>query len=106
MRLGRWPMLILKGHKNPIQSVAFSPDGTSLVSVDGGSTIRVWELPTGKLRWTSDEHFYSSVAFTPDGKQVLTADLGGNRPIVFGDRIRTPFELQYPIRVCDVATGA
>ncbi|HEX3152078.1 MAG TPA: WD40 repeat domain-containing protein [Gemmataceae bacterium] len=98
-------MLTLKGHKHPIQSVAFAPDGTALLTVDGGSGIRVWDLPSGKLRWEASEYYFSSAAFTPDSKFVITADRAGNRPVDLGARKRLPFEMQYPVRLHDSVTG-
>jgi WD40 repeat protein/energy-coupling factor transporter ATP-binding protein EcfA2 len=39
-------LLTLKGHKQPIKSVAFSPDGRKLVSVDNQYLLRVWHAAT------------------------------------------------------------
>jgi WD40 repeat protein len=38
-------VISLKGHGNTIRSVAFSPDGTRLVSGSRDRTIRIWTLP-------------------------------------------------------------
>ncbi len=38
-------VLTLKGHKHPIRSVAFSPDGCRIVSADVSGEIKVWEAP-------------------------------------------------------------
>src|SRR4051794_35334324 len=99
-------MLILKGHKEPVQSVAFSPDGETLLSMDRSDHVRLWGLPAGGLRWKLDDAFYTSVAFTPDGKQVLTCDREGASPTMWGDgRPRSEFDQQNPIQVRDVSTG-
>ncbi|KAK2731274.1 hypothetical protein FQN57_003536 [Myotisia sp. PD_48] len=52
-----------------VMSVAFSPDGSKIVSGSGDNTVRVWEVATGKLLQTLEGHSGSvtSVAFSPDG---------------------------------------
>ncbi|CAE6442927.1 unnamed protein product, partial [Rhizoctonia solani] len=35
----------LEGHQDGVRSVAFSPDGASIVSGSGDSTVRVWKAP-------------------------------------------------------------
>ena len=72
-------------HKNPVQSVAFSPDGQVLASgtcsqfSKGGWTcvtgeVRLWDANTGKRLRTLKRHAGSvlSIAFAPDG-QTLAA---------------------------------
>ncbi len=59
--------------------VRFSPDGRKIVSVGLGSTIRVWDVATGRLmkNFKSNSTYVSSVAFTPDGQQIVSADEDG-----------------------------
>jgi WD40 repeat protein len=40
----------LKGHTNWVLDVAFSPDGKLLASSSADTTVRLWEVSTGKLR--------------------------------------------------------
>ena len=40
-------MIILQGHTSTVYSVAFSPDGKSLVSGSGDNTVKVWNLTDG-----------------------------------------------------------
>ena len=39
--------MILQGHSDDVSSVAFSPDGKSLVSGSGDHTVKVWNLTDG-----------------------------------------------------------
>ena len=39
---------LLTGHKEEVTTVAFSPDGTKLASGSDDTTIRLWEIPSGK----------------------------------------------------------
>ena len=40
-------MIILQGHTEWVMSVAFSPDGKSLVSGSNDCTVKVWNLTEG-----------------------------------------------------------
>jgi len=85
-----WPVQItehiqLAGHRNPVTTIAFSPDDKLLASGDGelneGPTTRLWDPESGKLVATLvgppglGGASADAVAFSPDGK-LLAA--GGN----------------------------
>ena len=87
-----WPLALqqLKGHDNYVLSVAFSPDGSKIVSGSSDKTIRVWDASTGvemlpPLR--GHDSWVESVAFSPDGSKIVS-----------GSRDNT-------IRVWDASTG-
>ena len=64
----------LKGHKDRVTSVAFSPDSKRIVSGSMDKTVNVWETATGKLLLTARGHTakVQSAAFSPDGKRIVS----------------------------------
>jgi WD40 repeat protein len=66
--------LKIEGHTDPVNSVAFSPDGQLIVSGSYDSTVRVWDVTTGAERHAMHGHQEAvhSVAFSPDGKFIVS----------------------------------
>ncbi|KAF9069544.1 WD40-repeat-containing domain protein [Rhodocollybia butyracea] len=67
--------ILITGHTNAVNSVAFSPDGTSIVSGSADSTVRIWDRSTGEqicpsIKGHSDG--VASVAFSPNGKTIVS----------------------------------
>jgi WD40 repeat protein len=76
----------LKGHKADVWSVAFSPDGTRILSGGGDydgdfnpvdCTVRLWDTATGKELKCYSGHVkrVTCVAFSPDGKFAASASM-------------------------------
>ncbi|MDW8079616.1 MAG: hypothetical protein RMJ16_12090, partial [Thermoguttaceae bacterium] len=62
-----------------VECVAFSPDGSKILTGSGDGTARLWDAATGRELRTFQGHTHSviSVAFSPDGSKVLTGSADG-----------------------------
>ncbi len=73
-RADRDPLLDLKGHTGSVWSVAFSPDGTRILTGSWDKTAKVWDARTGtlllELKGTQAGAY--SVSFSPDGTRIVT----------------------------------
>ena len=69
----------LEGHQARIRGLDFSPDGTLLATGCDDTTVKIWEVATGKLLHTIDDHEdeVRAVAFSPDGQLVASTDISG-----------------------------
>jgi WD40 repeat protein len=62
----------LTGHESSIASVDFSSDGNRLLSADS-STIRIWDVSTGRSLQVIDAAVPRRAFFAPDGRRVIAA---------------------------------
>lgn len=64
----------LLGHKSPLTSIAFSPDGTLLASGSYDTAIRIWDVESGHCTLTIEPNhtMVKSVCFSPD-RNLLAA---------------------------------
>jgi WD40 repeat protein len=75
----------LAGHSNYVNCIAYSPDGTMLVSGSSDNTVKLWNASTGELLATCAGHSNAvmSVAFSPDGKYFASG--GADRVVRLWD---------------------
>ena len=79
-----------EGHSDAVFSVAFSADGTRLLSGSWDGTLKLWVIATGQMIRTFWGHSNRviSVAFSPDGTRIVSAGMDTT------------------IRIWDAATGS
>ncbi|HEX4608372.1 MAG TPA: hypothetical protein VH092_09210 [Urbifossiella sp.] len=69
----------VKGHKGLVTSVAFSPDGSTLVTGSWDQTVRFWDAATGSersaLAWPVGK--VTAVTYAPDGLRMAAGGDGG-----------------------------
>jgi WD40 repeat protein len=81
---------VLRGHKLPVLSVAFSPDGKTLASTAGDpddpdpergllGELKLWDLGTGQEKASYQGHgdIVFAAAFAPDGKTLASGSRDG-----------------------------
>jgi WD40 repeat protein/tRNA A-37 threonylcarbamoyl transferase component Bud32 len=64
-------------HAGAVRSIAFSPDGKTLITGSEDQTARLWDAATGQPRGQPLTHQggVNSVVFSPDGKTVITGSM-------------------------------
>ena len=68
---------MFKRHRGEVNSIAFSPDGRSLVSGSDDGSVRIWSIRDGsskELTMTDDANGFYSVVFSPDGRYIAAGD--------------------------------
>jgi WD40 repeat protein len=78
----------LQGHTQRVTSVAWSSDGQNLASGCYGGLVRIWDMATGKLASTLDDHTQqrvSSVAWLPDSEKKLLASSSADHTVLLWD---------------------
>jgi len=70
---------LLTENTGPVSGIAFSPDGSTIVSGYSSADILVWDAETGEHLKTLKGHTggVSSVAFSPDGKVLASGRTDG-----------------------------
>ena len=69
---------VLRGHRGRVNSAAFSPDGTQVVTASLDGTARVWDVGTAAVTvLRGHEREVNSAAFSPDGTRLVTASWDG-----------------------------
>lgn len=64
----------IEGYSGSVSSVAYSPDGNTIVSGNLNRTIRVWDANTKRIIKTLAGHtdVVTSIAYSPDGNTIAT----------------------------------
>ncbi len=62
------------GHEGPVHSVAFSPDGQTVLSGAADNSLIVWDVDSGDIvrRFTGHEGTVHDVAISPDGQTAIS----------------------------------
>ena len=75
----------LTGGTEPVDAITLSPDGRTLAAHSGDGTVRIWDLPEGRVRralFTGHNTSSEAAAFSPDGRTLAVATSGGTGAVV------------------------
>jgi len=67
-------MLVLQGHTNSVQALAYVPDGKMLISAGDDCTIRLWDVQSGRevARLQGHTDSIQTLSIHPDGNQLAS----------------------------------
>lgn len=70
-------LAVLSGHSSSVNTVVFSPDGTTLASASSDQSIKIWDIVSRKQLAIFSGHLGAvlSVVFSPDGQTLASAKL-------------------------------
>ena len=68
----------LKGHTRNITAMAITPDGKHIISTSKDRTLKLWDIKTGSISYTSDTlenftHWIDALVITTDGQLIISA---------------------------------
>jgi len=71
---GRVLHLDWQAHIGTVSSLSFSPDGRALATASWDGAIKLWDIESGDLLWTSwHTNSIHCIAFTPDGRTLASS---------------------------------
>jgi len=87
---------VLTIHSEHIYSVAFSPDGNSIVSGSWNGSLQVWDAKTGEKLRELQGHTgeVNSVAFSSDGNQIVSGSTDSSVQVWDAKKSEQLWELQ------------
>ncbi len=78
---GGQELFTLKDFTRPVNALAYTPDGTTFLSGDSASQVRLWDAagtaPREKGVWKGQSGYVGQIAVSPDGKSAATTVLDG-----------------------------
>jgi WD40 repeat protein len=82
--------IILRGHKNWVNTVRWSPDGRYLLTASDDKTAQIWDpqKPTKPLKVFRHQEFVNAASWSADGTRIVTAS--GNAARVWTWRTAVP----------------
>ena len=97
-KIGQYmPTLKLKGHKEIVNILAFSPDGKTLLSGSYDGTIRAWDTTTGRKIYTCPGHMYGIESIAVSEQTNILTSLDSNHAHI---------RLNHPqVRLWDIKNG-
>jgi WD40 repeat protein len=89
---------ILHGHEANVTALAFSPDGTKLLTGSEDKTAALWDVESGRLVtvYRGSKGAVNLVAYSPDGTHVATAGVAENFARVWPVDVIPAFEKRKP----------
>ena len=104
-----WPLEMrpeeYKMWRNGIETLALSPDGSTLAIGMTQGTVRLWDIDRGRelRRLIGIGGKPHQLSFSPDGKRIVTVSTPPNSSLIWGSNFGRPHV--HPFRVWSVATG-
>lgn len=95
---------------SPVESVAFSPDGTFLAATSQDGTVRLWQTadwrlgPAKRIAFPRDSRYSCDLAFSPDGSLIAVGSPNGTVWIWRADDGKLVQVLKgHSAKICDLA---
>ena len=82
---------VLRGHRQRVTALVFTPDGKAVISGSHDGTVRLWDVAGGKelAQFDTEEYAVLALALSPDGRKLALGGqlVGrpGHAPIFFWD---------------------